>query len=89
MPSALSLLSTLWPAASSLTRFFQVVAIFLVPVLVMSAFGSLIWFPWSRPSEEKSTNFMKPLNTPCFLLAKEPKPGEKKVEIDFSDLRDM
>mmetsp|Transcript_94590 Transcript_94590/g.131430 ORF Transcript_94590/g.131430 Transcript_94590/m.131430 type:complete len:172 (+) Transcript_94590:48-563(+) len=47
-----------------------VVAIFLVPVLVMSAFGSLIWFPWSRPSEE-------------------PKPGEKKVEIDFSDLRDM
>ncbi|CAE7435715.1 unnamed protein product [Symbiodinium natans] len=47
-----------------------VAAIFLVPLGVMAAFGSILKFPWSRPSEEL-------------------KPGDKKVEVDFSDLRDM
>ena len=30
----------------------KVVAIFAVPVVVMSAFGSLLKFPWSRPTED-------------------------------------
>ena len=31
----------------------EALAIFIVPVLVMSAFGSILKFPWSRPNEDK------------------------------------